>query len=81
MQFLPDGTISLKYDHPYYTQVQLQILVTRAQVGYFCVRTAHPDYNLHWQEVYMNRDYLEEIVSKGHIKKGMQEASFSHSID
>ena len=57
LEILENGTISLKYDHSYYTQVQLQILSTEAEVGYFWVRTAAPDCNLHCHGVDMNNDF------------------------
>ena len=36
-----DGTISLKYNHQYYSQVQLQMLSVGSDVGYFCVKHLH----------------------------------------
>ena len=62
-----DGTISLKYDHQYYSQVQLQMLSVGSDVGYFCVKTACRENNLFSQEVYMNPDFLEEAVVKAHL--------------
>lgn len=67
LEILENGTISLKYDHTYYTQVQLQILATGADVGYFCARTAAPKCSLHCQEVYMNTDFLEEAMAKAEV--------------
>jgi len=90
LEILENGKISLKYDHAYYTQVQLQILATGADVGYFCVRMAAPECSLHCQEVYMNTDFLEEAVAKaevffrlvvvpelvtGNVKKAMQDVA------
>ncbi len=94
LKILENGTISLRYDHAYYTQVQLQILTTGAETGYFCVRTAAPEDNLHCQEVDMNTDFLEEVVGKaeiffrkvvvpelmtGNVRKTMQDAANSSS--
>lgn len=47
LKIVENGAISLRYEHAYYTQVQLQILATGAEAGYFCVRTAAPEDNLH----------------------------------
>lgn len=77
------------------TQVQLQILATGAEAGYFCVRTAAPEDNLHCQDVDMNTGFLEEVVAKaelffrkvvvpelmtGEVKKTMQDAAISTSL-
>ena len=85
-----NGTISLKYSHNFYAQTQLQFLSTESDVGYFCVRTACPEFNLHCQEVCINTAFLEEAVVKAKvffekvvvqelltrsIKKGMETAT------
>ena len=95
LQVLDIGTVSLKYEHTYYAQVQLQILATGAEVGYFCVRTAASECNLHCQEVFLNTEFLEEAMAKaevffkqvvlpelmtGHVKKAMQDASTACSV-
>ena len=41
------GEIKLKSNHDYFYQVQAQILVEHAEVGYFCLKTASPYDNLH----------------------------------
>ena len=70
LEILEIGTISLKYNHTYYTQVQWQILDTGADVGYLCVRTATPECSLHYQEVYMKTDFPEEAVGKQKYSPG-----------
>ena len=92
---LENGTISLRYDYVYHTQVQLQILATGAEAGYFCIRTAATEDNLHRQDVDMNADFREEVVAKaelffmkvvvpehmtGDVKKTMQDAAISTSL-
>ena len=64
-----DGTISLKYNHQYYSQVQLQMLSVESDVGYFCVKTVpcSLENNFYYQEVYLNADFLEEAVMKAHL--------------
>jgi len=62
-----DGTVVVKYNHPYYTPVQLQMLATESDVGYFCVKTACLGSNLHCQEVFMGNNLLEEAVAKADV--------------
>ena len=70
LEILENGTIALKYDHTYYTPIQLQILATGTDIGYFCMRTTAPECTLHCQEVYMNTDFLEEAVAKQKFSSG-----------
>ena len=64
-----DGTISLKYNHQYYSEVRLQMLSVESDVGYFCVKTApcSLENNFYYQEVYLNTDFLEEAVMKARV--------------
>ena len=48
------GEIKLKTNHDYYYQVQAQILVEHAEVGYFCLKPASPYDNLHCEEIHFD---------------------------
>jgi len=64
-----DGTIFLKHNHQYYSQVQLQMLSVESDVGYFCVKTApcSLENNFYYQDVYLNTGFLEEAAVKAHL--------------
>ncbi|CAH1263009.1 Hypp2612 [Branchiostoma lanceolatum] len=59
-----DGQIKLKRDHPYYFQVQAQLLCTHADIGYFAVKTASPYSNFHCEEICIDTQLLNDAVDK-----------------
>ncbi|CAH1277499.1 Hypp9666 [Branchiostoma lanceolatum] len=59
-----DGQIKLKRDHPYYYQVQAQLLCTHADIGYFAVKTASPYSNFHCEEICIDTQLLNDVVDK-----------------
>lgn len=61
------GEIKLKTNHDYYYQVQAQILVEHAEVGYFCLKTASPYDNLHCEEIDFDPMLMAETIEKVQI--------------
>lgn len=61
------GEIKLKSNHDYFYQVQAQILVEHAEVGYFCVKTASPYENLHCEEICFDPMLMEETIEKAQV--------------
>ena len=61
------GRIFLDPCHPYYTQVQPQILVLNSETGFFCLKTVSPYDNFHWEEIVFDPMYMEEVLEKATI--------------
>nr|XP_033467932.1 uncharacterized protein LOC117247459 [Epinephelus lanceolatus] len=67
LHITPTGEIKLKATHPYYFQVQLQMLVTDADVGYFFLQTASPYNRYYTEEISFDPLLVEEIIAKSTI--------------
>lgn len=59
-----DGVVQLKVDHPYYYQVQAQMLATKSDKGYFALKTVSPYNNFFCQEICFDPMFMEEVVAK-----------------
>ena len=58
------GRISLDPMHPYYTQIQAQMLATMSERGFFCVKTVSPYNNFHCEEISFDPMFMEDVVEK-----------------
>ena len=64
---IPTGQIKLKATHPYYFQIQMQLLVTNADVGYFFLQTTSQYNKYHTEEICFDPMLVEEIIKKSTI--------------
>ena len=61
------GQVKLKEHHPYYYQVQAQILAAHSQMGYFAIKTASQYNNFHHEKISFNPSFTEGAIRKSTI--------------
>ena len=64
LHITPFGQIRLKATHPYYYQVQGQLLAMGVESGYFAVKTASMYSNFHWEEIFFDPHFMEDVLSR-----------------